>query len=70
MISMGEQALMEGKGRSLKEISEKAMIEDCGILVNNSRAIIYASEEEDFATEARAIAEQYQYEMAEYIKPV
>jgi orotidine-5'-phosphate decarboxylase len=55
------------QGGSLKEISEKAIIEDCGILVNVSRAIIYASEEEDFATEARAIAEQYQFEMAKYI---
>jgi orotidine-5'-phosphate decarboxylase len=55
------------QGGSLKEISEKAMIADCGILVNVSRAIIYASEEEDFATEARAIAQQYQYEMAKYI---
>jgi orotidine-5'-phosphate decarboxylase len=29
------------QGGSLKEISEKAMIRDCGILVNASRAIIY-----------------------------
>ena len=39
------------------------MISDCGILVNASRAIIYASEKEDFAEEARVIAQQYQYEM-------
>ena len=55
------------QGGSLKEISEKAMIADCGILVNISRAIIYASEEEDFAEEARAIAQQYQFEMSKYI---
>ena len=55
------------QGGSLKEISEKAMIADCGILVNVSRAIIYASEEEDFAEEARAIAQQYQFEMSKYI---
>jgi orotidine-5'-phosphate decarboxylase len=69
-ITPGHFYLVPGvgtQGGSLKEISEKAMIEDCGILVNVSRAIIYASEEEDFATEARAIAQQYQYEMAEYI---
>ncbi|TMI62034.1 MAG: orotidine-5'-phosphate decarboxylase [Bacteroidetes bacterium] len=55
------------QGGSLKEISEKAMIADCGILVNASRAIIYASEKEDFAEEARAIAQQYQWEMKEYL---
>jgi orotidine-5'-phosphate decarboxylase len=40
---------------------------DCGLLVNVSRAVIYASEKEDFATEARAIAEQYQVEMKGYL---
>lgn len=57
------------QGGSLKEISEKAMLKnDVGLLVNVSRAIIYASEKEDFASEARAIAQQYQFEMAGYLK--
>ncbi len=56
------------QGGSLKDISEKAMIADCGILVNASRAIIYASEKENFAEEARAIAQQYQFEMKEYLE--
>jgi orotidine-5'-phosphate decarboxylase len=51
------------QGGSLKEISEKAMRKDCGILVNASRAIIYASIRENFAEEARVIAQQYQAEM-------
>ena len=55
------------QGGSLKEISEKALIKDCGLLVNASRAIIYASEKEDFSTEASAIAREYQYEMAGYL---
>jgi len=55
------------QGGSLKEISEKAMIRDCGLLVNVSRAIIYAGEKENFAEEARAIAEQYQQEMKGYL---
>jgi orotidine-5'-phosphate decarboxylase len=55
------------QGGSLKDISEKAMTKDCGLLVNASRAIIYASEKEDFAVEARAIAQQYQYEMSSYL---
>ena len=55
------------QGGSLKDISEKAMIRDCGILVNASRAIIYASENKDFTEEAKAIARQYQYEMKNYL---
>ena len=43
------------------------MNKDCGLLVNASRAIIYASEGEDFAEEAKAIAIQYQTEMATYL---
>lgn len=58
------------QGGSLKEISEKAMTKDCGLLVNASRAIIYAGEKEDFAEEARAIAQQYQFEMKEYLKSI
>lgn len=56
------------QGGSLKEISEKGLIKDGGLLVNVSRAIIYASEGEDFAEEAGAIARQYQHEMSFYIK--
>jgi orotidine-5'-phosphate decarboxylase len=57
------------QGGSLKEISEKAMTgNDVGLLVNVSRAIIYASEKENFAEEARAVAVQYQKEMACYLK--
>lgn len=55
------------QGGSLREISEKAMTRDCGILVNASRAIIYASEKEDFGMEARAIAQQYVKEMSHYL---
>ena len=58
------------QGGSLKDISEKAMTKDCGILVNASRAIIYAGEKENFAEEARAIAQQYQFEMKEYLKAI
>ncbi|MFM9908583.1 MAG: hypothetical protein ACKVOW_04505 [Chitinophagaceae bacterium] len=57
------------QGGSLREISEKAMIKkDIGLLVNVSRAIIYASEKEDFRKEARAIALQYKIEMASYLR--
>lgn len=55
------------QGGSLKEISEKAMNKETGLLVNASRAIIYADSGERFAEEARAVALQYQQEMKEYL---
>jgi len=55
------------QGGSLKEISENAMTRDCGLLVNASRAIIYASAKENFAEEAAIVAKQYQAEMAGYL---
>lgn len=56
------------QGGSLEEVSKYGINKDCGLLVNASRAIIYAGEKEDFAVEARAIAQQYQTEMATYLK--
>jgi len=56
------------QGGSLKEISEKMMIKDCGILVNVSRSIIYASSDYDFAEIAKEVASSYHKEMSEYLK--
>ncbi|MDB5209145.1 MAG: pyrF [Flavisolibacter sp.] len=56
------------QGGSLSAISEKALIADCGLLVNASRAIIYASEGEDFAEAAGLIALEYAQEMKLYLK--
>lgn len=56
------------QGGSLKEISEKAMNKDVGILVNASRAIIYASSKEDFAEAAANVARGYQEEMKGYLE--
>jgi orotidine-5'-phosphate decarboxylase len=58
------------QGGSLKEISEKAMNEDIGLLVNASRAIIYAGKGEDFAEQAYKVAKEYQEEMAVYLQAV
>lgn len=55
------------QGGSLKDISEKAMIGDCGLLVNISRAIIYSSGEADFAAAARKAAQGWQQEMSDYL---
>ena len=40
------------QGGSLEEVAKYGMIEDCGLLVNSSRGIIYASNGEDFAEAA------------------
>lgn len=56
------------QGGSLEDVSRYGMNKDCGLLVNVSRAIIYASEKKDFAAEARAIAQEYQSEMSGYLK--
>ena len=58
------------QGGSLEDVSKYGLNKDCGLLVNASRAIIYASEKEDFAAEARAVALQYQTEMAGYLAEV
>jgi orotidine-5'-phosphate decarboxylase len=55
------------QGGSLAETSKYGMNKDCGLLVNASRAIIYAGSGENFAEEAKAIAEQYQTEMKTYL---
>jgi orotidine 5''-phosphate decarboxylase, subfamily 2 len=58
------------QGGSLKDISAYGMISDCGLLVNVSRAIIYASSSENFAEEAREISKQYQFEMSGYLASI
>lgn len=55
------------QGGSLKEISEKAMIVDCGLLINASRAVIYASNGEDFTEAAAKAAKEYADEMKGYL---
>jgi orotidine-5'-phosphate decarboxylase len=58
------------QGGSLKDISQKAITKDCGLLVNASRAIIYASDKEDFAEKAKAVATEYQNEMSIYLQAI
>jgi orotidine-5'-phosphate decarboxylase len=54
---------MGAQGGSLAEISIKGMNRDCGLLVNASRAILYASSGDDFAEKAAEAAAGYQREM-------
>lgn len=54
------------QGGSLAEVSKAGMNADGGILVNVSRAILYASQGENFAEEARINAREYDFEMKQY----
>lgn len=55
------------QGGSLKEVCEFGLNKDVGLLVNSSRAIIYASSGEDFAEKAAHEAEKTAKEMQQYI---
>ena len=52
------------QGGSLEEVCKYGMIDDCGLLVNSSRAIIYADKTENFATVAADKAKEVQAQMA------
>ena len=56
------------QGGSLEEVCKYGMTKDCGLLVNSSRGIIYASREHDFADAARLAARTVQQQMAEQLK--
>lgn len=56
------------QGGSLAEVVKHGMNSQCGLLVNSSRGIIYASNGEDFAEKAREAAKEVQAEMAEHLK--
>jgi orotidine-5'-phosphate decarboxylase len=55
------------QGGSLKEVSQFGFNNDCGLIVNSSRTIIYAGKDENFAKEARKVALHYQGEMMSYL---
>lgn len=52
------------QGGSLQEVCKYGMNKDCGLLVNSSRGIIYASADENFAEIAGEKAKELQQEMA------
>jgi len=51
------------QGGSLSEVAKYGMNKDCGLLVNSSRGIIYASSGQDFAKKAGEEAKKLQEEM-------
>ena len=55
------------QGGSLANVSKYGLNKDCGLLVNASRAVIYASAGEDFAAAATQVAKEYQAEMAGFL---
>jgi orotidine-5'-phosphate decarboxylase len=55
------------QGGSLEEVARYGMNEWCGLLVNSSRQIIYASDGEDFAEKARNEAINLQLDMEELL---
>jgi orotidine-5'-phosphate decarboxylase len=55
------------QGGSLQEVAEFGLNSTCGLLVNSSRQILYASSDSDFAKAARLEAEKVQMEMEQIL---
>lgn len=58
------------QGGSLEEVCRYGMTKDCGLLVNSSRGIIYASEGEDYAEVAGQKAKELQEQMAAELEKI
>ena len=56
------------QGGSLQEVAKYGMNAECGLLVNSSRQILYASSGEDFAEAARLEALAVKQEMEQLLK--
>jgi orotidine-5'-phosphate decarboxylase len=56
------------QGGSLMEVVESAWNKDCGILVNASRSIIFASSNDNFAEAACAEAKKIAIEMSNFFR--
>lgn len=56
------------QGGSLSQVCKYGLTEDCGLLVNSSRGIIFADKEESFAETAARKAKELQEEMASFLR--
>jgi len=56
------------QGGDLEKVAHYGLNDSCGLLVNSSRGIIYASDGEDFAEAARASAKKLQIQMEEILE--
>ena len=57
------------QGGSLQEVAKYGLTDECGLLINSSRQIIYASSDVDFAEKAREEALKVQQEMSQFLPP-
>jgi len=55
------------QGGNLQDVCKYGITKDCGLLINSSRGIIYASNGEDFAAIAATKSKELQLEMAEIL---
>lgn len=55
------------QGGSLEEVCRYGMTDECGLLINSSRAIIYASDKENFAEVAAEKAKELQMQMKDIL---
>jgi orotidine-5'-phosphate decarboxylase len=58
------------QGGSLEEVCKYGMNSECGLIVNSSRAIIYADKSENFAAVAAEKAREVQEQMAAQLKTI
>jgi orotidine-5'-phosphate decarboxylase len=58
------------QGGSLQDVCKYGITQDCGLLVNSSRGIIYASNGTDFAEVAAQKAKELQQEMAKELAKI
>ncbi len=56
------------QGGSLEEVSRRGMNSSCGLLVNSSRGIIFAANDNNFASSAGAKAAAIREEMKDYLE--
>lgn len=55
------------QGGSLEDVCKYGLNKDCGLLINSSRAILYASSGEDFATKAKEEAMKVHSDMLKFV---
>ena len=70
-IPLGVLFLVPGigaQGGDLQQVSRHGINKKCGLLVNSSRAILYASGDHDFARAAEKEAAKVQQEMSQYLE--
>ena len=56
------------QGGSLEEVAKYGMNRNCGIIVNASRSIIFAGNDEDYSQRAREEAQKLQEQMQKLLK--